>query len=211
MVELLKSEYISFFFSKKITTYQRGELIFSPKDNAFKVYYIHSGQVKFFNEADVSGRMIIKAVFEQGDFLGIESVLGCKERKNYAQALGKVNLGSMLTMDFLKLFTKDRYFRTYAFAQVGKRILDVEEKIKMMSHVDSRSRVVNFLKKTAKENGKKIGVEIKIDMPFTHYEIGCCVGVCRQTVTSTLRDLKKKNKIYYNSRYMLIRDVEKLF
>ena len=75
---------------------------------------------------------------------------------------------------------------------------------------DARERIIDFLKDSAKKQGKRVGFETLIRHCYTQQDIANITGTSRQTVTSVMNDLKKSNLIYFNRRSILIRDMAKL-
>jgi len=56
------------------------------------------------------------------------------------------------------------------------------------------------------EKGKPVGYEILVNNFISHQEIANMTATSRQTVTTTLNELRNDNLIYFNRRKLLIRD-----
>ena len=72
---------------------------------------------------------------------------------------------------------------------------------------DAKSRIVEFIKRIAGERGIPIGKETLIKTSLTHLDIAKLTATSRQTVTTTLNELKERNLIYFDRRRILVRDM----
>ena len=72
---------------------------------------------------------------------------------------------------------------------------------------DAKSRIVDFIKRIADERGVPVGKETLIKTSLTHQDIAKLTATSRQTVTTTLNELKENNLIYFDRRRILIRDM----
>ena len=94
------------------------------------------------------------------------------------------------------------------FFQAGSEVARLEQQIQ---HVrDSRSRVVEFLVQLTQAKGQAVGFEWVIRKPITHQEIANLTATSRQTVTTTLNDLRFKKLLTFNRARLLVRDLEAL-
>jgi CRP-like cAMP-binding protein len=62
----------------------------------------------------------------------------------------------------------------------------------------------------ARTKGQRVGYEWLIRKPVTHQEIANLTATSRQTVTTTLNDLRFKKLLTFNRSRLLIRDLDKL-
>ena len=93
---------------------------------------------------------------------------------------------------------------------IGLRFKKLERRIESMVFKDARTRIIEFLKELAQEKGTKVGFETMIRNHYTHKDIASLTATSRQTVTTTLNDLKEKNLINFDRRQILIRDIDQL-
>ena len=103
---------------------------------------------------------------------------------------------SELNLFFMKIF--------------GTRQLEMERRLESLVFRDSRSRIVEFLLHLAQTKGQRIGYEWVVRDFITHQEIANLTATSRQTVTTTLNDLRFKKLLTFNRSRLLIRDLEKL-
>jgi CRP-like cAMP-binding protein len=93
---------------------------------------------------------------------------------------------------------------------MGRKVDSLERRLESIISKDSRTRIIDFLREMAEENGKKVGFETLIKNNFTHKDIASLTGTSRQTVTTTLNSLKDQNIINFDRRRILIRDMDLL-
>jgi CRP-like cAMP-binding protein len=93
---------------------------------------------------------------------------------------------------------------------MGGRIVEMEQRLESLVFKDSRTRIIEFLKKLAEKKGQRVGYEMLVRKFMTHQEIANLTATSRQTVTTVLNELRSKNLLTFNRRRLLIRDMEKL-
>ena len=92
----------------------------------------------------------------------------------------------------------------------GTRQLEMERRLESLIFRDSRSRIVEFLLGLVKSKGQRVGYEWVVRQFLTHQEIANLTATSRQTVTTTLNDLRYKKLLTFNRSRLLVRDLEKL-
>ena len=86
----------------------------------------------------------------------------------------------------------------------------MERRLESLVFRDSRSRIVEFLVQLTQAKGQAVGFEWVIRKPITHQEIANLTATSRQTVTTTLNDLRFKKLLTFNRARLLVRDLEAL-
>ena len=94
--------------------------------------------------------------------------------------------------------------------RIGDRLRKAESRLEGLIFKDARQRIIDFLKDTALQQGRKVGFEMTFKHCLTQQDIANITGTSRQTVTSVLNELRKENLIYFNRRNFLIRNFEAL-
>jgi len=136
---------------------------------------------------------------------------GEEKRNDFAQAMDENTSICPLSIDELKLLMfQDKELSFKILKLVGLRLMKLERKLESLVFKDARTRIIEFLKDTAADKGKKIGYEIMIATRLTHQDIASLTGTSRQTVTTIFNELKDQNLITFDRRRILIRDIEQL-
>jgi CRP/FNR family transcriptional regulator len=69
---------------------------------------------------------------------------------------------------------------------------------------NAQQRIINLLLEYTKSYGTKLENEYVAPNYLTHQEISTLTGTSRQTVTKVLNDLRKQQKIEYNTREIIV-------
>ena len=76
------------------------------------------------------------------------------------------------------------------------------------SSLQSETLVVSYLESLAVKAGKRVGLEILVSIFPKHQDIADVLGVSRQTVSGTLHRLREENKIFYDRKLLIIRNLK---
>lgn len=186
--------------------FKKGELIYLPSELADRIFFINEGRVKI-STTNEDGREITKAILSRGEVFGELALMGEDRRHDTAQAIDDVN-ACVVTLGELRELMRERNELHLFFMRIfGKRQLEMERRLESMVFKDSRSRIVEFLVETTRNKGERVGYEWVIRQFYTHQEIANLTATSRQTVTTTLNDLRYKKLITFNRSRLLVRDL----
>lgn len=190
--------------------FQKDEYVYFPEEAADEIYFVSKGRVKIF-EVKNQKEQVVKAMLTTGEIFGELALAEEDQRRDFAQAVENNTLVCCLKLSDLKqLMVNDKTFSFSILKLAGFRLHKLERKIEQLVFKDVRTRVVEFLKDAAEWKGKKVGTETLILTPLTHQDMAKLIGLSRQSVTVTLNELKDENKIYFDRKRILIRDVDRL-
>lgn len=189
--------------------FKRGETVYVPEDLSDRIFFITSGQVKI-STMNEEGKEITKAILGRGEVFGELALLGEQQRHDFARALEDTET-CVVTLEELRGLMRDRSELNLFFMKMfGGRQLLMERRLESLVFRDSRSRIVEFLVNLAQSKGQPVGFEWVVRKPVTHQEIANMTATSRQTVTTTLNDLRYKKLLTFNRSRLLIRDLTKL-
>ena len=197
---------------------ERAEIIKRPKfnfiyhfdDPSDRFYIIVEGIVKTGLHSD-DGREIIKNVLHKGAMFGELGIVGEKNRAEFARAMNQnVVCIAIKTDDLRSVMMQDMSLGFSILDKIGQRLRRAEAKLEALIFKDARERIIDFIRNTAADRGRRVGFEMMFKHCLTQQDIANLTGTSRQTVTSVLNELRKENKIYFNRRSILIRDMEGL-
>ncbi|MEY3241716.1 MAG: hypothetical protein RIR11_3155 [Bacteroidota bacterium] len=188
---------------------KKGANIYVPAEMANHIYFINEGRVKIAaNNED--GKEVTKAILGRGEVFGELVLMGETTRHDTAQALEDTNL-CVVSLEELRQLMRDRNELNLFFMRIfGKKQLEMERRLESLVFKDSRSRIVEFLVQTTRNKGERVGYEWVVRQFYTHQEIANMTATSRQTVTTTLNDLRYKKLITFNRSRLLIRDLDGL-
>lgn len=189
--------------------FKRGEYIFLPEEHADRLYFVFEGRVKIGTYSD-DGKEITKAILGPGEVFGELALIGEERRRDFAYAM-EPSVTCVLSMDEVQTLMRE-YTGLGLFLMhiMGRRVLDMERRLESLVFKDSRTRIVEFLLKLATEKGQRVGYEMLVRKFLTHQEIANLTATSRQTVTTTLNELRNKNILTFNRKRLLIRDMDAL-
>lgn len=190
--------------------FKKGEYIYLPNEHADKVYFLTDGKIKIGTYSD-DGKEITKAILGPGEVFGELSIVGEDKRRDFAIAMENTNTCLVTTEEMKCLMREHSGLELFMMRIISGRLLKMEKRLESLVFKDSRTRVVEFLKELATNKGRKIGLyEVEVRGFLTHQEIANLTATSRQTVTTVLNELKKKNIISFNRRRLLVRSMENL-
>lgn len=192
-----------------IKNFRRGERIYYRNDKADRIYLIKEGKVKIgiIGQED---KVITKAVYGKNDFFGHLALLGETVREDFATAMTHCTIYSISLENMQLLMNRNKQVRDFFMGKIGQRLMRMERRVESLLFDTARDRVINYLKDLAQEKGIRVGYETLIRDFLPHQEIGNLTSTSRQTVSTILSELRRKNIIYVNRRQVLIRDMSKL-
>jgi CRP/FNR family cyclic AMP-dependent transcriptional regulator len=189
--------------------FKKGEAVYVPQDLSDRIFFITEGRVKI-SVMNEEGKEITKAILGRGEVFGELAVLGETQRHDFATALEDMDT-CVVTLEELRGLMRDRSELNLFFMRMfGGRQLEMERRLESLVFRDSRSRIVEFLVNLARSKGQRVGFEWVVRKPVTHQEIANLTATSRQTVTTTLNDLRYQKLLTFNRSRLLIRDLDKL-
>lgn len=190
-------------------TFKKGEYIYLPDQSSNKIFFLVQGTVKIgiLNEND---KKITKAILNTGEVFGEQSIIGEKKRRDFAYAMEE-SVACVLTIEQMSKLMKDHSNISMFFMKVmGSRMLDMESRLESLVFKDSESRVIEYLINLVDKKGQRVGYEWVVRKFITHQEIANFTATSRQTVTTLLNELRRKEIITFDRRRLLVRDLDRL-
>ncbi len=190
-------------------SFKKGAQVYVPTDLSDRIFFITEGRIKIslINE---EGKEITKSILGRGEVFGELAVLGEQQRRDFATALEDTET-CVVTLEELRGLMRERSELNLFFMKIfGGRQLEMERRLESLVFRDSRSRIIEFLVNLAHTKGQRVGYEWVVRKPVTHQEIANLTATSRQTVTTTLNDLRYKKLLTFNRSRLLVRDLEKL-
>ncbi len=196
--------------SSKMTTAPKKQIIYFPEENSNSVYLIKKGKVKISRLSE-DGREIIIAILGQGEIFGESAITDTgSKREEFAEATEDTILCNMFSEIIHDLMEKDPSFGFKITKIIGFRFKRIQARFESLIFKPSDERVRCFIKDLAKDEGIKIDSgEIELKLNLTHEDIGKLTATSRQTVTTVLNDLEKRNVISYDRSKILVKDLSK--
>ena len=188
---------------------KKGTYIYLVDDESDKIFFIVAGRVKIGKYGE-GGKEITKCILGPGEVFGELAAVSETKRRDFAQTMESTVLCGMRKDEMKGMLKERNSFSLFIMNLLGSRVLEVEKRLESMVFKDSRSRIIEFIYELGVQKGKRVGYEQVVRKFLTHQEIANLTATSRQTVTTTLNELRTKNLLTFNRKRLLIRDLDKL-
>jgi CRP-like cAMP-binding protein len=186
----------------------RHTYIYTESDRADHFYILSEGSIKIGTHHH-DGREVIKQVLHPRMIFGEMALIQQHgHHHNYAMSLGaEASFYKIRVDDFRKLMDQSPQLTMSIISMIGLKLRQTESQLESLIFKDARGRIIDFIRRNAEVNGRRIGFETLLKHSLTQQDIANYTGTSRQTVTAVLNDLKKNNMIHFTRNSILIRDM----
>lgn len=170
-------------------------------DRSDCIYYIIKGSVTVLIE-DESGREIIVAYLNKGDFFG-EMGLFLESRSAWVKARTECEVAELSLQRFRELAERDTSLLYAVGGQLAERLKKTNQKVSDLAFLDVTGRVARTLLDLARQPDAMThpdGMQIKV----TRQELGRIVGCSREMVGRVLKTLVDQRLISVKGKTMVI-------
>lgn len=183
--------------------YPAHALLFVEDQPAQGVFLICVGHVKLYSTA-LDGTTIIYRICNPGEFLGLSEALQGGAYEMRAETLEPCLLNYVKVGDLDRLIRKDPEIATGVARQLGLEVQATRRQLRDLRFRDTAiERLACFL--AARSRGDE-----RLSLPLTHEEIGDILGLARETITRTMRELKSRKIVRVTGHLVTIIDREAL-
>lgn len=182
--------------------YPKGSTIIYAGEEAESIYFITQGSVTVFIEDD-SGREIIVAYLNEGDFFGEMGLFGGGKRSAWIKAKTVCEVAELSYTKFEELAQTDSAILFAVTRQLVDSLNKTTRKVSDLAFLDVTGRVARTLLELCKEPDAMThpdGMQIKV----TRQEIGRIVGCSREMVGRVLKDLEDRGLVMARGKTMVV-------
>jgi len=212
MAALSKDEMMTMDKMSAMRNASKNQVIYFPEDASNAIYMLKEGKVKISKQSG-DGKEIILAFLHPGEVFGELSITGQEKREEIAEATEDAVVCVVDVKDLQMMMEKNPKFNFNITKLIGFKLKKIQSRFESLIFKSSEERVSSFIKELAVEHGKPIlgnPEEKLIQLKLTHEDIAKLTATSRQTVTSTLNLLEKKNIIMYDRRSIFVKQLSKL-
>lgn len=176
------------------------DLLFEAGDRSDDVFIIGTGCIKLFHLSR-SGRQTILRFAFNGDLFGIAEILSKAKREISAEANVASEIYSISELDFLDFLRTHPEASMRAIGILSARVRTVGLSLVDIATDDVETRLARLLLRFAAISEKahcddvENEGEVCINVRLTHQDIASLIGSSRQTVTTTLANLRKRGTL----------------
>ena len=172
-------------------------------DKADRVYYIAEGLVKI-TRSDALGRELTVALRSAGDLIGLAEVFIGRTRDCSAFALENAETYELDESSFKERLSASNDLSLAVNKELSIRLREAENMLFSFGLDDARRRFCKLLLHFAEAYSDESEYGLRINKELTHQELAYIVGTSRQTVTSLLNELQKKEIIEVKKKTIYI-------
>ncbi len=192
-------------------SYEAGEYLYHCGERAHEVFFLTTGCVKISNGLREHRELTRQLVFPLAMF-GEQALFDQQAERSDTALVSHGTVHCIVVQaSALRQIMRQNFNLTSRLLQMAQRRMQAaESRFEAMMAKDARTRIVDFIRDTALQNGRKMGFETLVNHSLTQQDIACLTGTSRQTVTLVLNELKSANKIHFSRKTILIRDLAQL-
>ena len=133
------------------------------------------------------------------------------KNEEYAKVLSDdVTICSFLMSDFEDLLLKNPTLALSYTKFVGLKMKRIKNSYANLISKDAKTRLYQFLKNWAEQEGSKNGNVVTIENYLTQNDIAQIICTSRQTATQLLNEMESNNLLSYNRKEIIIQDITKI-
>ncbi len=185
------------------SVYPAHALLFVEDQPAQSVIFLCVGQVKLYSAAP-DGTTIIYRICNPGEFLGLSEALKRTSYQTIAETLEPCVVNHIRIDDLEKLIRRSPEIATRVTRQLSGEVQAMRHQLRELRFHDTAiERLASFLAAWSKGDER-------LSLRLTHEEIADMLGLARETVTRTMRELKDRNVIRITGHLLTIVNREAL-
>lgn len=182
----------------RIRTAYRGEIIGYGETGHTKIHFLVKGKVKI-TELAGNDNELIKDILTQPDVFGDLGLEGYINAREGAEALTANTITcSFHTSDFKKIMEENPLMALDYAKKVMKKLQRLEDRHAALAFMDTKGRLINFIKFWARTDGNNTGDKIILNNYLTHSDIAGFIATSRQSVNMLLNELKNEGLLSYD-------------
>jgi CRP/FNR family transcriptional regulator, cyclic AMP receptor protein len=188
---------------------ERGEFIYMPGDRADTVYVLKKGRIKLSMLAE-SGKEIAIDLIQPGEMFGEFALVDESPRSNMAQALDDVLMWVFDKRDFVRLLESQPKLALNYIRMVGDRRRRMEKKLSDITSKDVSARICELLHELSASAPDAKDASHESLIPLMQHDVAGLIGASRQTTTSILNDLQRRNIIELGRGWIRVKRLKEL-
>lgn len=174
--------------------FKNREMLLNANPPISNVFIVKSGRVKIYDISDNGKETILWFCFP-GEIFGLAELNQTNDRKVYAESCGTTELLTIRSTDFNCFLSKHNEIAIYLIELLSHRLQLLSEQLLNLSSDDVSTRLIKLLNRLSHYYGQPTDRECRLKIKLTHQEMGDMIGASRQTITSTISDLRKSGFI----------------
>jgi CRP-like cAMP-binding protein len=182
-------------------TYPAGRIIYRPGEKGTALFLLKEGQVQLYH-LSTDGRKLILATLEAGASFGEMILVGQRVHDCFAETTTACGILTLGIQDLEPLLIRRPTTLQALLQKIGQRLIGLESQLVDTTFKSVSARLAALLLHLAEtEHGK---TRMLVVAGLSHEELADRLGVYRETVSSTLRELKDAGAIELGRKHITI-------
>ena len=182
-----------------------GRVIYRPGERGNTLFILQSGSVQLYH-LSTDGRKLIIATLVTGDCFGEMLLLGQETHNCFAEVVENSLLCAINKQDIEHLLVNKPGVTLALLQKVGQRLVQLEAQLINTTFKSMPARLAALLLQLA----RPLDQTTLVVEGLSHEELAERLGVYRETVSSTLRDLREAGTIELGRKHITICEPERL-
>ena len=179
---------------KTVAMYPPGAVLFLEKQKPSGVFVLCSGAVKLSINS-VEGKTLTVRIAEIGEILGLTATLSGSTYEVTAEALRSCQVAFIRGDAFLRFVASHPEAYHGAVTQLMRLYTEACDKLRTVGLSTSVPKRLARLLLDRSSNMQNTKQGTSISFSLTHEEIAECIGTCRESVTRTLSEFKRRRLV----------------
>lgn len=192
-----------------VRRFQAGELLFAEGEACKGLYAIVSGRIRIFKTAP-NGREQVLSIEDPGSSFAELPVFDGGPYPASAAAVQESQCLFISRNEFRSFCLEHPEVALKVLQIVGARLRRLVGIIEELSFTTLRQRLIAWLLREAKTNGRAMDEGIAFDLGVSHQELAAQIGTVRELVSRNMARLQSQGFIRVNGREITILDQEGL-
>lgn len=192
-----------------LKSFKSNEIIYHQQQYIDYVYLVKKGRVRICIYS-VDGDEQCLTIAEEGSIFGELSAIDGLPNFGTALSITNSKIYVIPKNTFLESISSNSELVMKLLQLSVKKIRVLAANIKNLAFNDAYSRVITYLIKLAYSHGSFNTNKCKLNMKFTHQEMGDLTGLSRVTVSNIMSDLTSMGLIEKIDGYTVIKDIDRL-
>ncbi len=192
-----------------VSSFHKGELVYSPYDRGDSLFVIEQGRVRLFRSAS-DGRQVTLALLDSGASFGQTSMTDDAMHDAYAEAMSDCVLRVIRLPELERAIAEHPRLAINLMRTLAGRLRDAEDQIESLAFRPVPARLAAKLLNLMDRYGRVTPAGIRIDERFTHMQLAEMIGTSRETLTKVLNELRDAGLIDVRERLVWVLDVDGL-
>jgi CRP/FNR family transcriptional regulator len=191
---------------KHTTVYPEDAMLFVEGQSPRGVFVLCTGRAKL-STGSSDGKVLITAIAEPGEVLGLSATVSGKPYEVTAQTLAPCQTNFVKRDDFLRFLSEHGAACLRVAQHLSNNYHTAYEQARLLGLSQSAAaKLGRLILDWGDKDGKPTERGIQLKLSLIHEEIAQLIGASRETVTRLLGDFQSKQLIYIKGSTLVIRD-----